>query len=654
VLPFALVTSRRKLLILILLSLTAIARAQVTIDRFPPGLVEITEGWRYQSGDDLNWANPAFDDRAWQHIAPQPQSDCFRSCWYRLRIQLPPHHPPLAMFLAVREGAVEAYINGRRFDQLRFMPGWLVSEPHEFALPIPDDSDSILFAFRIHPERFGFDSGEAPIVHTAMGSPESAQIQAAAHRSHRLIRFLPSFGVNLAIFLGGISALLLFASHRRPEYLWLGLYLVLLSTAAIALTGSSYGWFPGDANEFYGDPAIYICVAVQIEFTFAFIRRRPGRIWRAYEVFLLLCPIASLFCSAHLIRNYIYLAFEASTTLPGAVGLPILLLYWHRHGNREARWLILPSLAPAAGVILTNFFEVCDFLGWHVNIPRQIMLWGEAPLYFYDIADAVFMVAIGFVMFFRFSWLSREQARTTAELDAAREIQRQLVPATLPTLRNCHLEAAYLPATEVGGDFYQILPQRDDSSLIVIGDVSGKGLKAAMTGTLAIGALRTLAQENLSPTVLLARLNRQLAATQDGGFITCLCARLAPGGTLTVANAGHLSPYLNGKEVTLDCGLPLGITADAEYTEATINLAPGDRIALMTDGVVEATSPSGELFGFARTSAISAQSAQQVAAAAQSFGQNDDITVLTITFTATQAINTIHPSVNDPSYHGLP
>jgi serine phosphatase RsbU (regulator of sigma subunit) len=151
------------------------------------------------------------------------------------------------------------------------------------------------------------------------------------------------------------------------------------------------------------------------------------------------------------------------------------------------------------------------------------------------------------------------------------------------------------------------------------------------------------------------RLNRQLAATQDGGFITCLCARLAPGGTLTVANAGHLSPYLNGNEVTLDCGLPLGITADAEYTEATINLAPGDRIALMTDGVVEATSPSGELYGFDRTSAISAQSAQQVAAAAQSFGQSDDITVLTITFTATpESISTVHPSVNDPSYHGLP
>ena len=638
--------SRSRLLILALLSLCTFARAQVTIDRFPPGLVALTDGWRYQSGDDLNWANSDFDDSAWQRTVPQPRSDCTTSCWYRLRIQLPPHHPPLALFLIARSGTVEAYINGQRFADPHFTSGWLITDQQEFLLPIADDSgDTILLALRIHSEHFGFDSNQSTIAFAAIGAPASALMAAKAHRSYRLLRFLPSFGVNLLIFLGGIAVLLLFFTLQRgsPEYRWLGVYLVLLSCAAAALTGSTFGWFPGDVNEFYGDPAIYICVVVQIEFTFAFIRRRPGRIWRAYEIFLLLCPIASLLCSAHLIRNFVYLTFEAAVTVPAGFALPLLLLYWHRRGNREARWLILPSLAPAAGVILTNFFEVGGFLGWNLNIlPRQIVLWGEAPLFFYDIADAVFLLAIAFVMFFRFSWLSREQARTTAELDAARQIQRQLVPATLPTLRNCRLEAEYRPAAEVGGDFYQILSQRDGSSLVVIGDVSGKGLKAAMTGTLAIGALRTLAAENLSPADLLTRLNRQLAAAQEGGFITCLCAHLAPGGTLTVANAGHLSPYLNGTEIALDAGLPLGITAGAEYTEATVDLAPGDRVTLMTDGVVEATSPSGELFGFDRTTAISAQSAAQVAAAAQAFGQNDDITVLTITFTAKEALHATH------------
>ena len=641
--PFALVTSRSRLLILALLSLCTFGRAQVTIDRFPPGLVALHDGWRYQSGDNINWASPDFDDSAWQRTVPQSRSDCPTSCWYRLRVQLPPHHPPLALFLIARAGAVEAYINGQRSAGPHFTSGWLMADQNEFVLPIADDSsDTILLAFRIHAVRFGFDSNQSPITLAAIGAPASALVAARAHRSFRLVQSLPSFGVNLIIFLGGVAVLLLFASQRgSPEYRWLGVYLLLLSCAAAALTGSTYGWLPVDVNEFYGDPAIYICVVAQIEFTFAFIRRRPGRLWRAYELLLLLCPLVSLVCSAHLIRNVVYLTFEAAVTVPAGFALPLLLLYWHRRGNREARWLILPSLAPAAGVILTNLFEVGGFLGWNLNaLPRQVTLWGEAPLYFYDVADAVFMLAIAFVMFFRFSWLSREQARTTAELDAARQIQRQLVPSTLPTLRNCRLEAEYLPAAEVGGDFYQILSQQDGSSLVVIGDVSGKGLKAAMTGTLAIGALRTLAAENLSPADLLTRLNRQLAATQESGFITCLCARLAPSGVLTVANAGHLSPYLNGDETRARRRPSARHHRRRRYTQAIFDLAPGDRLTLMTDGVVEARHPPANSSASIAPRAISAQSAAQIAAAAQAFGQNDDITVLTITFTAKEALHT--------------
>src|SRR6202023_3454723 len=111
-----------------------------------------------------------------------------------------------------------------------------------------------------------------------------------------------------------------------------------------------------------------------------------------------------------------------------------------------------------------------------------------------------------------------------------------------------------LPAQEVGGDFYQVLAQPDGYALIVVGDVSGKGLKAAMTGALAIGALRTLADENLSPGTLLSRLNTQMLATQESGFITCLCLRISSEGAVTMANAGHLSPYRHGEEIELDSG----------------------------------------------------------------------------------------------------
>ncbi|HUY95658.1 MAG TPA: SpoIIE family protein phosphatase, partial [Terracidiphilus sp.] len=91
-------------------------------------------------------------------------------------------------------------------------------------------------------------------------------------------------------------------------------------------------------------------------------------------------------------------------------------------------------------------------------------------------------------------------------------------------------------------------------------------------------------------------------------------------------------PYRNGEEVPLESGLPLGVIADAEYFETTFTLAPGNQLTFLSDGVVEAQSSTGELFGFDRTAAISTQSAEQIAAAAQAFGQEDDITVLTLTF----------------------
>jgi len=183
-----------------------------------------------------------------------------------------------------------------------------------------------------------------------------------------------------------------------------------------------------------------------------------------------------------------------------------------------------------------------------------------------------------------------------------------------------------------GGDFYQVIPQPGRSALLVIGDVSGKGLRAAMTGTLVLGALRSLAQEALSPAQMLHRLNQQLAASSNGGFVTCLILAITPAGAVTLANAGHIPPYCNGEELNTDSSLPLGVAAEAEYAETTLQLSPGQTLTLISDGIVEAQSATGELYGFARTAAVSAQSAQAIARAAQQFGQEDDITVLTLTF----------------------
>ncbi len=100
---------------------------------------------------------------------------------------------------------------------------------------------------------------------------------------------------------------------------------------------------------------------------------------------------------------------------------------------------------------------------------------------------------------------------------------------------------------------------------------------------------------------------------------------------MAIANAGNLAPYRNGEELAVHSGLPLGIEAEGSYAETTYQIEPGDRLTFVSDGVVEAANEKRELFGFARTLAISQQSAHAIAEAAKQFGQQDDISVLSVT-----------------------
>ena len=98
-----------------------------------------------------------------------------------------------------------------------------------------------------------------------------------------------------------------------------------------------------------------------------------------------------------------------------------------------------------------------------------------------------------------------------------------------------------------------------------------------------------------------------------------------------LANAGHIPPYRNGREMPMPGALPLGMLASLSYDLVTTQLEPGDRLTFVSDGVIEATNATGELYGFERTQAISNQSAQAIADAVKQFGQEDDITVLSVT-----------------------
>jgi hypothetical protein len=227
-----------------------------------------------------------------------------------------------------------------------------------------------------------------------------------------------------------------------------------------------------------------------------------------------------------------------------------------------------------------------------------------------------------------------EKLRMATELESARAIQQLLIPDQIPFIAGFEIQSAYRPFGEVGGDFFQIIPLPSGGALIAIGDVSGKGLPAAMQVSLVVGNLRALTDYTQSPGEILRGINRHMIGRSNGGFTTCLLIRVDPSGGLTLANAGHLAPYVDGTELECENGLPLGLVQDAEYPECVRRLSSRQQLTLMTDGVVEASNAGGELFGFARTQFMSRQTAEKIAETAQSFGQDDDITVLTVTRSA--------------------
>ena len=301
-------------------------------------------------------------------------------------------------------------------------------------------------------------------------------------------------------------------------------------------------------------------------------------------------------------------------------------------GSRRERMVSIPLFINSLAYLPT-----LQELNQRLHIPYGLIAFGW--LWQWGELTQILLCGVVFAVFIRELIADQKtRIRLESELEAARAVQRILVPAENPSIPGFDIDAIYYPAGEVGGDFYQVVPFPSGGVLAVIGDVSGKGMPAAMTVSLLVGTFRTLIHYTQCPGEILAAMNQRMLAQSAWGFTTCLVVRLKQDGSLTAANAGHIPPYLAGKELALDNGLPLGIAPDAAYTETPLTLPPGAQLTQLTDGVVEASNPlTRELFGFDRTAAISIRSAKQIAAAAQQFGQEDDITVLTLTFAPVSA-----------------
>jgi serine phosphatase RsbU (regulator of sigma subunit) len=201
---------------------------------------------------------------------------------------------------------------------------------------------------------------------------------------------------------------------------------------------------------------------------------------------------------------------------------------------------------------------------------------------------------------------ARERERVEQELAVARRIQHALLPKDLPELEGWEIAHHYRPAREVGGDFYDFLHLDDGRVGIVAGDVSGKGIPAAVLMANTQSVLRAVAQRgDITPGRVLEEANEVLFTyIPPNMFITCFYGVLDPeSGRLSYANAGHDLPYLHHGGLAEELrarGMPLGLMPGMEYEQKEIVLEPGDSVLFYSDGLVEAHDPEGEMFGFPR------------------------------------------------------
>lgn len=608
--------------------------------------------WRFHTGDDPAWADPAFDDSSWpavnlsQSLVEQGIDSYSGYGWYRLKIQpqqfaqLTSDGQPAAVLITGNSvGQLAVYVNGLESGHTRGMtesPSEYLSPP--FVVQVsPAQAGPTVIAIRTWASpKTTISSGLLKRVELGTaGDIGDHQAMAIGHQWNESV--ISDAAVAFLFFcVAVLGAFLYLAQRHHPEYLWLALLCVSVAAG-------------GAADALYGMAAMPLTVyliltiflgrifmAVTLEFVFYFTESKSRRLIRGVQIGVLIVPLVYF---THLLLVYQVLSVAAEVTF---CGLVCVLLYkaW-RGGKKEAGVMLLPFFLAA---IADSVDTALMFAASHHWVPEQIgshrFHLGPVEFGTSTLAYTVFLGSLIAVILYRFVRISQEEQRSAAEIAAARSVQALLIPTQLPSNRNFMLESAYLPVNGVGGDFFQVLPLKDDSLLIVVGDVSGKGLQAAMNSSTLVGALRNeLAHD---PATVLTHLNRVLigAVASPGTemkeldcapcFATCLCARIYPDGTTSIANAGHLSPYRDGREVALAPSLPLGVIADAQYEQTTFQLNRGDRLVFLSDGVVEATNAEGELFGFERTQQVSNESARYIAQTAKHFGQTDDITVLSI------------------------
>jgi len=638
----------------------------------------LDKGWRVGISSDPAAEKPDFDDSKW---AVRNAEDAFEDvsedhpasessgtdedkkpgnsispdgpqkyAWFRLHVRLPDHHGPLFLLVELptsQSTAINISSSGPGFDVfangIQIHPGGPHADTPERYQPIsrlynlkvpPDETNLILVARTIY-KPFGYGAYTSFFANRKLrlGDREELDRSLELWNVHGLFERLPKIVISILLL---VLAMFLFALYftqkGHPEYLWLGLHeLVMAPLAFIELAGSSAQldslWFAAIYFQLF-----LVSAYLYFEFLIAFLslRRRWYILFLRYSSPILLGVAPTLLLVGHSTLIWVLLVAVGLFSLLWIMGWTIFvfltLIVATVRRNFEAGLLLIPLVLSMIGMMEPLLIALITSMG-HENYRSPLTLQaGPVPIHFAAVADFVGILVIVLIIFVRFLRINRDQERASSELAAARSVQELMIPHENIQTPGFEVESVYTPANEVGGDFFHVQSTGDGGLLVVLGDVAGKGLRAAMNVSMLMGALRRTSE--FSPGRILESLNRVLVGGDS--FTTCQAVWFKHDGEVVMANAGHLPPYLNSQEVALPGGLPLGFIPEVEYDEVHVYLHPGDRLLLMSDGVVEARASSGELFGFDRVHNLSGQSAFYIADAAKAFGQEDDITVLTV------------------------
>lgn len=651
-------SASRRTAFLVVLCAAAAWGQSFNLDTGRERIVSLDGYWRFHPGDSpasidtFAWAAPAFDDSSWKLLdstrpwSEQGYPNMGGFGWYRFAVHIPAGDKPTDLLLAPTVSSYQVYVDGRLAGSRGPMPPHTLPSP-EFGFHIfplapggAHPARDVVVALRMwHASIWANYVGGGPMQPGHMaGDPASLSAERQHHRLQRNVLFVDAYSFSIISSLVGIAIFCLFLMRpAEREYLWFACMLLALSADNVFFIGQQlYTWFPVPVYDIFDAALTAVMICAALRFFPRVLSIPSGRLGRIAFTLAAVSPPASILYWPQWASPAASASIQIALLLPAVLWILATLVRAAIRGNLDARLLLLPTLLDFGFYFADNLATVLAQAGI-TDIPSMRVFEVNIPLPPFKLQAAflfhlVFLLALLVYLIRRYSLARRHEQRLAGEFEAARQVQMVLLPDQKDLCPGFHVESVYWPADQVGGDFYQQIADGQGGITVVLGDVSGKGLPAAMIVSVLVGAIRAELAHGADPATLLASLNDRAMGRSHGGFVTCLAAHLNADGLLTIANAGHLPPYANGNEVANPGSLPLGLLDNARYESVTMQLAASDRLTFVSDGVVEAQSRNGELLGFDRTRALSTQSAEAIARAAKDHGQQDDITVVTIEF----------------------